>query len=428
MTHNSLIVYIARCGSVLALMALLIGGVSAPFVSAQSLSVTVQGSVPIGSQPVRELSHTASRAYIAGSYAQSGLTVVDVTNPAAPSIAAVVSSGGGVAANGTTNRYYTSTGFFGQVRVYDGTTNTTITTIPIGFCGGDFAVDETANRIFVMSQCGGLNDPVHVIDGATNTVLAGPLGSGGVASHVIANPVTGNFYASNWRFSGSDLFTRVFNSSFAQIADYTGHTRAVDPITNKVYVETFSPNEVRVLDGTTHAQIGTIPGAGVNNLSVRFGLNENLRHMYIPDPTSGNVKVIDIDTDTVLGTFTLGAGVTPLGYIDVDPVRNLIYIIGSDGGTNKLYVVSDQGALTSQQLIQNLIDDVQALTPPLNAGQARSLTIKLENALKSLDKGNTETAENHLNAFINEITALIHVGVLSNAQGQALISAAEEVF
>lgn len=420
---------IARCGSVLALMALLIGGVSAPFVSAQSLSVTVQGSVPIGSQPVRELAHTASRVYIAGSYAQSGLTVVDVVNPAAPSIVTTVASSGGAGANGGSNRYYTSFGFFsGQVRIYDGATDSIIATLSIGFCGGDFDVDETANRIFVMSQCGGLNDPVHVIDGATNTVLAGPLGSGGVASHVIVNPVTGNFYASNWRFSGSDLFTRVFNSSFAQIADYTGHTRAVDPITNKVYVETFSPNEVRVLDGTTHAQIGTIPGAGVNNLSVRFGLNENLQRLYIPDQTNGNVKVIDTAADTMLGTFTLGAGVTPLGYIDVDPIRNLIYVVGSDGGTNKLYVVKDNGSVTLEQSIQDLIDSVQALAPSmLSVGQANSLAAKLENALKSMGKGDAEAAQNQLEAFINQVNALMNSGMLTNVQGQALIDEAEEI-
>ena len=43
-----------------------------------------------------------------------------------------------------------------------------------------------------------------------------------------------------------------------------------------------------------------------------------------------------------------------------------------------------------------------------NEGNANSLRVKVENAIKSIDKGNTDAFKGQLNAFINEIWALIN--------------------
>lgn len=60
----------------------------------------------------------------------------------------------------------------------------------------------------------------------------------------------------------------------------------------------------------------------------------------------------------------------------------------------------------------------------LNKGQANSLLKKLENAEKQINKGQAHAGINILNAFINEVNAMISSGKLTAAQGQTLINCA----
>jgi uncharacterized delta-60 repeat protein len=84
---------------------------------------------------------------------------------------------------------------------------------------------------------------------------------------------------------------------------------------------------------------------------------------------------------------------------------------------------------TSQDLISGLSDQVQVLVDSgaLNQGQGNSLTVKLANVLSSLSQGKTKTACNQLDAFINEVNAHVSSGVLTAAQGQALLNAAAAI-
>jgi pullulanase/glycogen debranching enzyme len=76
-----------------------------------------------------------------------------------------------------------------------------------------------------------------------------------------------------------------------------------------------------------------------------------------------------------------------------------------------------------------LIEDILELVAEgvLNEGQGNSLIVKLEDALKNLDKGKPKVAVNRLNAFINEVTSLIDEGVLSPEEGQPLIDEAAAI-
>ena len=79
---------------------------------------------------------------------------------------------------------------------------------------------------------------------------------------------------------------------------------------------------------------------------------------------------------------------------------------------------------TSQDLVSGLSDQVQTLVDSgaLNQGQGNSLAVKLTNVLNSLSQGKTKTACNQLEAFINEVNAQVSSGVLTPAQGQALLN------
>lgn len=57
-------------------------------------------------------------------------------------------------------------------------------------------------------------------------------------------------------------------------------------------------------------------------------------------------------------------------------------------------------------------------------GQGTALTSKLDGALEKLDQGNVQSAINKLQAFINQVHALINSGILTSAEGQSLQQAA----
>lgn len=53
--------------------------------------------------------------------------------------------------------------------------------------------------------------------------------------------------------------------------------------------------------------------------------------------------------------------------------------------------------------------------------------MKLQGVLSQINGGNNNGATNQLNAFINQVNAMVHSGALSAAQGQGLIDAANQI-
>ncbi len=296
----------------------------------------VNGSLDITGQPLGQVAVNPAleRVYVGGNYSLGSqpLLVIDVSDKDAPTLVTTL-TGAGAAANSTTNRFYAKGGTGiggGTFLVYNGADNSLFTSVPVGYCGGRFAADETTNLVYMTSQCGGGNDPLHVLDGATNTVVGGPLGSGGVVGGVRVNSATGNAYV--WRSGG----TRVFGPSpgFAFVTDLSGiYIQAVNPVTNRLYFSIGSDLEVR--SGVDHSLITTITGQG----SV-IGVNTTRNRIYVSDQANQVVNVIDGSTNAVIGNIPLGTGVTPsIGA--VDSTRNRLYVTGTAAGSTLVYVVTD---------------------------------------------------------------------------------------
>jgi hypothetical protein len=76
-----------------------------------------------------------------------------------------------------------------------------------------------------------------------------------------------------------------------------------------------------------------------------------------------------------------------------------------------------------------MIDHVNALVSSkvLSKGRGNSLTRKLVDALKHLEKGNTHAAIQKLQEFISVVEGYIRTGKLPSADGQLLLDAAHEV-
>ena len=87
-----------------------------------------------------------------------------------------------------------------------------------------------------------------------------------------------------------------------------------------------------------------------------------------------------------------------------------------------------EGTITPQQQTRQLVSQVQALVPgTLTSGQALGLIAKLNQAIASLNAGDTASACNQMGAFINQVNGFINAGKLSAAQGASLIQAARSI-
>ncbi len=104
-----------------------------------------------------------------------------------------------------------------------------------------------------------------------------------------------------------------------------------------------------------------------------------------------------------------------------------------------LYFSADDGQIglepwtlrswTPQEGITDLIGDVQGLVAAgtLKPGQGHSLLVNLEQALQSLEAGDTATALTKLEDFIPEVRACEHGGRLTAAEAGDLVERAERV-
>ena len=107
------------------------------------------------------------------------------------------------------------------------------------------------------------------------------------------------------------------------------------------------------------------------------------------------------------------------------------FTAGGTAGTGSADASADNQTVTAfitittpAQLIQGLINQVQALQPPLNGQQGQGLISKLNAALNAINNGNTGVACNKLRDFINQVSSYINNGTLTPAQGQPLIDGA----
>lgn len=90
-------------------------------------------------------------------------------------------------------------------------------------------------------------------------------------------------------------------------------------------------------------------------------------------------------------------------------------------------IVLDQGTIDQINYLYSLIAEIETLVEDgqLNPGNANSLIVKIENSIKSLEKGNDNAAENQLSAFINQVEDYVINGVMTAEIAEELMSSAE---
>jgi YVTN family beta-propeller protein len=136
--------------------------------------------------------------------------------------------------NPATNKIYVANSD-GTITVIDGATNATTTFYVDANLNHDLSVDSINNRVYITSEPGLYTVPGHldVIDGATNTVSAYPVGLTPTIQAI--DPLFKDILVINW-FSGN-VFDVNGNTGIAAILPSQAFTSPaiVNPISNKVY-------------------------------------------------------------------------------------------------------------------------------------------------------------------------------------------------
>ena len=242
---------------------------------------------------------------------------------------------------------------------------------------------------------------------------------------------------------GTELWVRRYDGS-ASIGD-VAKAMAVDSSGN-VYVtgiSNFGPNQdfMTIKYDTDGGELWAVNYDGPNNYDDPNDLAiDSSGNVYVTGESAG------IGTNTDYATVRYNTNGTQVwvsryngdanGFdipraITVDLLGNVYVTGGSDGsGTNVDYATIKYSQTTNPvTLIKNLIAEVENLVASgiLNQGQGNALIVKLEGALKKLEKGNIKAACNQLGAFVNQVNAFVNSGKLTPEQGQALIDAANAV-
>ncbi len=217
-------------------------------------------------------------------------------------------------------------------------------------------------------------------------------------------------------------FDSFIGSSYS-ITDFVSAELVVD--------DPFPPNQFITL--------GSSPPPG---FSLTISDGQQVLHPTDPglalDP--GSFVITDADGNFVEWLISLGR--------DDDPTYRYIVTIwvtstglGDDSGCLTLLPVSDCGGVSDRMgtwtldlggpvaVTKALIDDVGELVSDgmLTGREGAALRAKLESALAAIDTGRNRPAANKLNAFVNQVDALVRSGRLSSSQGQTLVDLAQGV-
>ena len=256
-----------------------------------------------------------------------------------------------------------------------------------------------------------VNDPPSIPEGSAEPF------TGSATSADAADNAAGFAYA--W------LVTKNGNS----YATGSGSSFAFTPDDEGTYVVTFRATDDGGMSGTDSVTvIGTNvpPTASITNVSasVPFVIapSESLTFTgAFTDPGT-------LDTHSAIWDFGDGSSASGFtathAYASAGTYRVTLTVTDDDGGVGR--ATTSVTVQTTQQALAAIAGAVQRLSS-LNSGQKKSLIAKLDAAAASSARGDTNAANNQLDAFLNELRADANTGKLSSADAAALSSAVHAV-
>jgi YVTN family beta-propeller protein len=209
----------------------------------------------------------------------------------------------------------------------------------------------------------------------------------------------------------------------------------VTPDGASVYVPNLASNSVSVIDTTTNTVVATVP-VGVGPAAI--DINPSGTFAYTAN-AGGGVSVISTAINAVVATVSVGP--SPQG-VAVSPNGTFAYVANSLGNTVSVIDTATNtvtGTITvgtapifiafTPDPVAALIAQLQELidSGSLSEKEGAALTHRLKQILAKLANHQTNAACNQLGAFSNHVQAFIKNGMLTQAQGQALINGANNI-
>ncbi len=250
----------------------------------------------------------------------------------------------GIDVNSQTNKIYVTCFMDDAVDVIDGNTNTVTKTISVGPQPTYVGVNESTNRVYIVTHG---NGSLVEIDGGSNTFSRGVKTDRG-AFGLAVNESLNRVYVTNRDLQN---VSTVDTNTMMKIDSQT-----VRPDTNKPvpFGIVFNPSNDRLyvtyekqgrlikvavyqasVGGLARIDTLTVPNGG-DDAPGALGVNPTTNHIFIPNPASNLVTVIDSVNNSILYNIPLGS--EPFG-VDVDPVTNKAYVATKN--SHQLWMIPD---------------------------------------------------------------------------------------
>ena len=261
---------------------------------------------------------------------------------------------------------------------------------------------------------------------------------------LVDNGNGGFTYTPGPNFNGNDSFIYTITDEQGRTATATvGITVSAvnDPPALTVPAAQTTAEDVAVnITGLTVADLDVNEGAGLikvtlsvgsGTLSVAIDIAGGLSASQI---TANGTAAVVLEGLAAAVNATLAAGLTYLGNFNFDGTDTLTAVADDLGNTGTGGALTDSGTVSIRVLSPTeqttaLEHAIAALhtDADINQGQANSLLTKLENAQAALDRCKSKLAYHAVAAFLSQVSSLIADGVLTPAQGEPLLSAAESL-
>jgi hypothetical protein len=266
-----------------------------------------------------------NKIYLSGG-ASSAEPIVIVDGAAFTQITA--GSGMGAGVDVTNNNYWSGGVYSDNVTVWN-SGNTALASEPTGYgCTFEVSVDAPHRIVWAGAQC---SDSIWAFNADTYALISGPISPGATMGPILVNPATDRLY-----FSAGGSSKRVNPNTFAVTANSFGTVLGANAVNNQIYAQ--GPgNVLQIINGAPD------PEVVLTNVTLPFavsaspiGVNPVVNEIYVQN--SNSFAVLDGTSGATLGTVNLGAGITSVNNITVDPSRNRVYVLAYAGSSVVLYV------------------------------------------------------------------------------------------
>lgn len=308
----------------------------------------------------------------------------------------------------------------------------------------DGSLNETGTFVLTLPDAPTSSNNPPVINAQSFSVNENSTGGTVVGTVVATDPDAGQTL--HYTITGGNTggtFSINFTTGVIQVLDSTALNYEVNPTFNLTVQVTDTGDPQISNSATVTIHLNNVNETPVANPAGPFSVTENsaagtaVGSVTASDPDAGDTLTYSIVSGNTNGAFSINpstGAITVANSAAVDyettPTFNLVIKVTDSGAlsattsvTVSLINVDDTSPAYQFQNLSNLVQNLQS-SGDLTAVQAATLQAQLDAAKKQYDKGNIQAAENKLTQFISTVKSYISTGVLTQAEGQPLIDAA----